>query len=137
MVSKVLERPRMNGQDDLRYNTPAYWWIREADKLPSTDEAWAEEDFLCRVKLFGGAWTWYIAGYDPERHVAVGLVDGFEVESGDIDMTELAETRIPVTLHVGDASAREPLKFGIPIERDLYWTPKRESELRRELGRVS
>ena len=52
---------------------------------------------------------WYIAGYDPETHIAWGLVRGFEVEYGDIDMTELLAVRVR--------------PFGLPIERDLHWAP--------------
>lgn len=88
---------------------PAYKYIRQSDKLPSIDAARDEETPIARVKLFSGSWTWYVAGYDPETHMAWGLVDGHEPEFGMFSMTELCAIRG---------------QFGLPIERDLYWTPK-------------
>ena len=49
-----------------------------------------------------------------------GLVDGFEVELGYFTLSELQRNRG---------------KLGLPIERDLYFTPCRLSELRAKLGR--
>ena len=100
-------------------NTPAYRYIRESDKLPSTDEAWEQDDFLCPVKLFNptGIGTWWIAGYDPERRMAVGVAELFEREAGDLYMPELVYMRG---------------LMGLPIERDLHYTPKRLSELLKE-----
>jgi hypothetical protein len=98
---------------DLEYSTfqnrPAYRYIRESDHLPGLDTEEAEP--IARVKLFDptGSWTWYIAAYDPKTRRAFGLVDGFEKELGYIDMEELVK-------HRG--------RSGLPIERDLYWTPK-------------
>ena len=97
---------------------PAYAYIRESDKLPTIDEALAQRGSLtAKVKLFDptGSWTWYIAAYDPETRIAYGLVDGFELEEGDISMTELVAYR-------GG--------FGLPIERDLYWEPKTLEQIR-------
>ena len=90
---------------------PAYRYIRSADKLPTVNQAIAIDDPIARVKLFdpSGGWTWYLAGYDPESRIAYALVDGFELESGGIDMRELCAIRGP---------------FGLPIERDLYWAPR-------------
>ena len=98
---------------DLEHSTfqarPAYRYIRESDHLPSLDTEEAEP--IARVKLFDptGSWTWYIAAYDPQTRTAFGLVDGFEKELGYIDMEELTKFRG---------------RLGLPIERDLYWTPK-------------
>jgi hypothetical protein len=95
---------------------PAYRYIRATDKLPRIDEL--GEDPIARVKLFDptGSWTWYIAGYDPETRQTYGLVDGFEREIGMFSMAELVELRG---------------RFGLPIERDLYYEPKRLSELQK------
>jgi len=81
---------------------PAYRYIRGTDHLPATEEARSQEDPVAKVKIFNpcGSWTWYIAGYDPETHIAWGLVDGFEKEIGDFDMTELVAVRT---------------KFGLPL----------------------
>ncbi len=81
---------------------PAYRYIRATDALPGTDAASADPAPIARVKLFdpGSNWTWYIAW---------GLADGFEQEYGSIDMPELVAVRG---------------RFGLPIERDLHWTPR-------------
>ena len=104
------------GQTKRPWTTPAYAYLRATDHLPTTDEAWAATDFLCKVKLFDptGSWAWFVAGYDPDTGLAVGVVHGFEREAGDFDMHELVA-------HRGT--------FGLPIERDLWWSPKRLSEL--------
>jgi hypothetical protein len=88
-------------------NRPAYRYIRASDKLPLT--------CLCcepvaRIKLFDptGSWTWYIASYDPDTRIAYGMVDGFEKEFGSFSMEELVEWEG---------------RFGLPIERDLYFDP--------------
>lgn len=96
---------------------PAYRYIRETDKLPSTDEARREDDPIARIKLFDptSSWTWYISGYDPETRIAYGLVNGFALEWGEIYMPELVDHRA---------------RFGLPIERDLNWTPKPFSEVK-------
>ena len=99
--------------DDLEGSTfqkrPCYRYIRQSDRLPALDDE--SQPAIARIKLFDptGSWTWYISAYDPETRLALGLVDGFEKEMGYIDMAELVAFRG---------------RFGLPIERDLYWTPK-------------
>ena len=70
---------------------------------------------MVRVKLFDptSAGTWYIAGYDPESGIAFGAAQIFEHEIGDIYIPEL----------VGFRGG-----FGLPIERDIHFTPCRLSE---------
>jgi hypothetical protein len=106
------------GQTRKPFTTPAYQYIRRTDKLPTTDEAWAQKDPTCKVKLFDptGSWTWYVAGFDPDTGLAFGVVNGFEKEMGDFDMADLV-------LHRGS--------MRLPIERDLYWKPAKASELLR------
>ncbi len=101
------------------FNTPAYHWVRTTDKLPSTDEAAADPDPLCKVKLFppSGRGAFYLAGFDPDTGRAFGVADLHEPELGDIDLNELLAVRVR--------------PFGLPIERDLYWTPTRAKELLR------
>jgi len=96
------------------FKSPAYRYIRLADKLPRRSE---ESDPIAHVKLFDptGSWTWYICEYDPETRLAWGLVKGFEAEVGYFNMDELAEARPAL---------------GLPLERDLHWAPRRLSELR-------
>ena len=105
------------GQSVSPFRGPAYQYVRESDRLPTTDEAYDQEDPLALVKLFtpDGAATWYIAGVD-EDGIAFGAADlGFDCcEMGDFTMTEIIALRG---------------KFGLPVERDLGWAPKRLSEL--------
>jgi hypothetical protein len=100
------------------FHRPAYRYIRATDRLPSTDTAYENVDPLIRVKLFDpvGNWTWYVAGYDPDRRVAYGAVDGFAFEVGDFWMPEL--------------TTRRGRPFGLPIERDLWFEPRLLSVLR-------
>lgn len=96
-------------------NKPAYRYIRASDKLPAIYKG----DGVARIKLFNptGAGTWYLSEYDPETRQAFGLADlGCGAELGYISMEELVEFRG---------------RFGLPIERDLYWTPKPLSEITR------
>ena len=90
---------------------PAYRYIRATDKLPTLGATREETDPTARVKLFNptGQGTWYVVEYDPVSRVAFGLVDGFEREAGDFSMTELVDYRG---------------QFGLPIERDLHWSPR-------------
>jgi hypothetical protein len=92
-----------------------YRYIRRADGLPVRDEH--AIDPLARVRLFNptGAGTWYIAEYDPETRTAYGLAVLDAAELGYFSMAELVSFR-------GD--------FGLPIERDLHWKPRRLSECR-------
>ena len=66
---------------------------------------------MCPVKLFDptGRGTWFIAAYDPETRTAWGVADIFSREAGPIDMAEIVDFRG---------------RFGLPIERDLYYTPQ-------------
>lgn len=90
---------------------PAYQYIRASDKLPTVANLRDDDLAEARVKLFDptSAWTWYIAAYNPETRQAYGIVVGHEVEEGYVDMSELVAFR-------GG--------FGLPIERDLHYTPE-------------
>ncbi len=65
---------------------------------------------IVHVKFFtpDSSWTWYVTQFDGED-IFFGLVDGFEKELGYFSLCELQSVRGPL---------------GLPIERDLYWTPK-------------
>lgn len=101
-------------------NKPAYRYLRTSDALPTLDASRETEDPMALVKLFNptGAGTWYIAAYDPETRTAYGAAHLFEFELGDIYLPELVEFRG---------------RFGLPIERDLHWTPRPLSQC--EAGR--
>ena len=65
---------------------------------------------IVHVKYFtpDSSWTWYVTEFDGED-TFFGLVDGLEKELGYFSLSELQSVRGPL---------------GLPIERDLYWTPK-------------
>ena len=93
-------------------NRPAYRYIRASDQLPVQAE---DKDPMARVKLFNptGVGTWYLASYDPKDRTAFGAAFVHEYELGYIGLAELVAFRG---------------RFGLPIERDLHWTPRPLSE---------
>lgn len=95
--------------DDLALSVPA---------LRSTDN---EEDPIVRVKFFtpDSSWTWYMIEYDPEQKLGFGLVDGHERELGHFSLEEMESVKGPL---------------GLPIERDLHWTPKPLSQCGGDVG---
>lgn len=106
MNAKDLERSSFQDK-------PAYRYLRAADNLPHPDTLGPNP--VAVVKLFNptGQGTWYIAAYDPETRVAYGAAHLFEFEYGSIGMEELVTYRG---------------RFGLPIERDLCWTPRSLSQ---------
>ena len=69
------------------------------------------------VKFFSptSSWTWYATEFDGED-IFFGLVIGFETELGYFSLKEISEVTGPC---------------GMKVERDLYFTPKPLSELRK------
>ena len=68
-----------------------------------------------------GSWTWYLMNLDPEDNdYAWGIVDGFAVEMGAWQMSELQKVKIK--------------PFGLGIERDLYFKPMKASEVWEQLN---
>ena len=79
------------------------------------------QDPMLIAKFFNpcGSQTWYAISYDEESHCCFGYVTGmFEDELGYFSMDELESLRIP--------------PMGIRIERDLYFSPCRLSEIENE-----
>jgi len=70
---------------------------------------------IAYVKFFtpDSNWTWYATEFDG-KDTFFGLVDGHVKELGYFSLTELQTVRGPMSL---------------PIERDLYWTPKPLEEI--------
>lgn len=69
------------------------------------------------VKLFdpSSSWTWYIMNQDPEDcYYLWGIVKGFEVEMGSINLAALQEYKG---------------RLGIGIERDLHFSPMPAKEV--------
>ena len=74
------------------------------------------------AKYFGGSWTWYLMNLDPEdSDYAWGIVNGYAVEMGSWQMSELQKVRIK--------------PFGLGIERDLYFEPMKASEVWEQLNK--
>ena len=76
-------------------------------------------DNVARVKFFtpDSSWTWYAAEFDGDDTL-YGLVDGLEVEFGTFSLKELQAVRGPL---------------GLPIERDVSFTPIPLDQLYQEL----
>ena len=75
--------------------------------------------FKAVVKLFNptGIGTWYLSELNPETNVAYGLCEIFEKELGYVSIDELSSYKGA---------------FGLGIERDKYWTPKKLEALKNE-----
>ena len=57
-----------------------------------------------------GSWSWYVMNQDPEDPDYLwGIVKGFEVEVGSFSLSELQAYRG---------------RFGLGIERDVWFTPR-------------
>jgi hypothetical protein len=87
-----------------------------AGSIPALYATEREKDPVVRVKFFtpDSSWTWYVTEYDPEERLCFGLVVGLEQELGYFSLTELETVRGPL---------------GLPVERDLYWQPRRLSQV--------
>ena len=88
--------------------------------IPVFYETEGVEDPICAVKLFNpcGAGTWYIIEYDEETNEAYGYVELGESELGYFSITELAAYKG---------------RFGLGIERDLYFEPTPLSLIKKEV----
>jgi hypothetical protein len=87
---------------------------------------------VCKFFTPDAGWTWYVIEgspvdangyYDTDKpkvdFLFFGLVSGLEVELGYFSLSELKRVRG---------------KFGLPIERDLYFEPTRLSEVKKWCG---
>lgn len=98
-------------------DNPAYDFVPD-DQLPSLPSLYETErtdDPIARIKLFtpDSSWTWYITEFDVNERICFGIVVGHEREFGYFSLAELEELRGPL---------------GLPVERDLHFTPKPVSE---------
>ena len=86
-------------------------------KLPKMNSQETEIDPLVQVKYFcpWNHWTWYGIEFDGED-VFFGYVVGDYNELGYFNLSELSGAKGP---------------FGLNIERDLYFSPKRLSEIKK------
>ena len=93
-----------------------------AADLPGLYATEHETDPLCHVKLFtpDAGYTFYVTEYDPSRRLLFGYTqNGPHGELGYVSLDELESVRGPL---------------GLPIERDLYFTPTRLSQVRKAEG---
>jgi len=74
---------------------------------------------ICKFFYPDFSWSWYAIEFDG-KDICFGFVDGDFPELGYFSLVELQNTRG---------------KWGLPIERDLHFKPRRLSVLRAELGR--
>jgi hypothetical protein len=90
-------------------------------QLPPLYATENDEDKMVWVKYFypNFSWRWYGIEFDGQD-IFFGFVDGGDAELGYFSLAELQRKRD---------------KWGLPIERDLYFRPCLLSELRAELGR--
>lgn len=90
-------------------------------KLPPLYSQENNPDPIVHVKFFDptGSWTWYATEGSPEEDdfIFFGLVIGFEAELGNFSLNELKSIKG---------------KFGLGIERDMHFTPKPLSQVRKE-----
>jgi hypothetical protein len=89
-------------------------------QLPPLGSGYGEEDPIIRVKFFmpGGEWRWYVTEGEPELEINdfifYGYVVGIFPEWGNFRLSELKEARG---------------WMGLPVERDLFFGPRRFSQL--------
>ena len=88
--------------------------LRVIPVLGSTSD---DSDPMIHVKWFtpDANFTWYVAEYDPESQIGYGFVVAQFPEWGTFDVAEIAAIRG---------------SLGLPVERDLHFTPCRFSEVR-------
>lgn len=81
----------------------------------------AGEEAIAYVKFFtpDSNWTWYVLEFDGED-TFFGLVDGFSTELGYFSLLELSTVRG---------------KLGLPIERDMYYTPETLKTIKERIAR--
>ena len=91
--------------------------IPEDHTIPPLYSAEDIKDPLCQLKLFtpDSNWTWYIIEIDYANELCFGYVVGMEKELGYFTMSELNEIRGAL---------------GLPVERDLGFTPTLLSEVK-------
>lgn len=87
------------------------------DKLPAIGETENQNDpmIICKFFLVGSKWIWYATEFDGSD-LFFGYVAGDFPELGYFRLSELKDVRG---------------LFNLPIERDLYFKPRKLSEIRK------
>lgn len=72
----------------------------------------------CHIKLFtpDAQWTWYIIEISIDENLCYGYVQGLDNELGYFNLDEIKQVKGPL---------------GLKVERDLSFTPKPLSEIRK------
>ncbi len=85
-------------------------------RIPALEETEREDDPMVWVKFFTPwtAWTWYVTEFDG-TDTLFGWVEGHDKELGYFSLAELESIQGPA---------------GLKIERDLYFQPRRLSEVK-------
>jgi len=84
----------------------------------------SEDELIVIVKFFtpDANWTWYAVSASKDEESGdvqfFGFVNGLEAELGYFWLSELESVRGPL---------------GLPIERDLYWSPKTLAQVMQEV----
>jgi hypothetical protein len=94
--------------------------LRVLPAIGSTDGQGADAVALAKLFTPTSSWTWYLteASREGDDVLMFGLVDGHVKELGYVSLNELVSVRGPM---------------GLPIEQDLYWSPKRLGDIAPEL----
>ena len=94
------------------------------EKLPALYAQENEKDPMVYIKYFDpvGSWTWYVTEGEERNgdFLFFGYVIGFEAELGYFTLSQLELAKRGVSG-----------KVALPIERDLYFTPCRLSEVKK------
>ncbi len=95
--------------------------IEILDTLPNLYDTTTEGgDPLCQVKLFtpDANWSWYIIELSKDdESTCYGYVQGLEDELGYFSLKEIKAIRG---------------SLGLPVERDIFFTPTRLSKIKKE-----
>jgi len=87
---------------------------RQAPPIGATSDV-RDPVAFCKLYMPDSHWTWYMTEYDPATREAFGLVHGEFEELGYFSLDELSDIRGPM---------------GLTIQRDLYWKPRKLSEVK-------
>ena len=73
------------------------------------------------AKYFGGNWTWYLMNMDKDEDYCWGIVDGFAVEMGSWQMSDLQKVKLK--------------PFGLGVERDIYFESMKAKDVWEQLNK--
>jgi hypothetical protein len=136
VLANWLEKQQQQSRDDARVQQPDIASDRHeiddshvllpefiAKTIPPLYATEDVSDPTVTVKWFtpDSSWTWYVIEYEPDEQLCFGLVDGLDCELGYFSLAEIEQIRGPM---------------GLPVERDLFWSPTPLSELYIQLERT-